>query len=150
MFYLKDYKSHWYKKGMRMTKVKCKKAMQPQQSLVKIAYTSRLHFIQLLRELSLIFILIVYFEWELSHGFSLARNLGDSVVSIAVWMKAWVLLTSAVSAGISKTRKRRLLFCTHFTAHSLVCQPRKEMRVDGFMPHWGIKVTSSWKMSLGP
>lgn len=71
-----------------MTKVKCKKAMQPQQSLVKIAYTSRLHFIQLLRELSLIFILIVYFEWELSHGFSLARNLGDSVVSIAVWMKA--------------------------------------------------------------
>lgn len=41
-----------------------------------------------------LFILIVYFVWEvlkcskLSHGFGLARNLEGGVVFIAVWMKA--------------------------------------------------------------
>lgn len=46
MFYLKDYKSHWYKKGMRMTKVKFKKAMQHKFGQDCLYKSTPLHTVQ--------------------------------------------------------------------------------------------------------
>lgn len=69
------------------------------------------------------------------------KNLQSCIILLPFW---------CICAKVSKTRQRRLLFWTHFTAHSAIHQLQKEMRVDGFMPHWCIIVTSSWKMFLGP